>query len=184
MSLNDEKIHGIAASLVEKGKKPTLANVREALGGGSFTTISESMKKWHSKQQKQEELNNVQLPDALQQSLQSVTASLWSNAVALANEKLTSERLALQEAQAQAQQAVDEYSESMKVLENENSELQAKINQLEKEQKAAQLQEQQAREESHALAIKLAKAEGEVKAKNEQIDQLRSDNKKLTEQSQ
>ncbi|WP_221898201.1 DNA-binding protein [Bathymodiolus japonicus methanotrophic gill symbiont] len=38
MSNPDKKIHEIADQLVENNIKPTLANVRKELGGGSFTT--------------------------------------------------------------------------------------------------------------------------------------------------
>ena len=44
MAITTQQIHAIADQLHEQGIKPTLAEVRKALGGGSFTTISEAMK--------------------------------------------------------------------------------------------------------------------------------------------
>ena len=43
MPLTAEQIHTAADALVEAGERPTLAAVRRAVGGGSFTTISEAM---------------------------------------------------------------------------------------------------------------------------------------------
>ena len=44
MALTIQQVHNTADQLQEQGIKPTLAEVRKALGGGSFTTISEAMK--------------------------------------------------------------------------------------------------------------------------------------------
>lgn len=46
MALTIQQVHNTADQLQGQGIKPTLAEVRKALGGGSFTTISEAMKSW------------------------------------------------------------------------------------------------------------------------------------------
>ena len=43
---SQEAIWAAADALVEAGERPTLAAVRKAVGGGSFTTISEAMAEW------------------------------------------------------------------------------------------------------------------------------------------
>ena len=43
MALTTEQIHQTAQELTDQGINPTLANVRSALGGGSFTTIGEAI---------------------------------------------------------------------------------------------------------------------------------------------
>ena len=43
MAVTREQIFAVADELDAAGQKPTLAAVRKALGGGSFTTISEAM---------------------------------------------------------------------------------------------------------------------------------------------
>ena len=46
IAITIEQFHAISDQLQEKETKPTLAEMRKALGGGSFTTISEAMKSW------------------------------------------------------------------------------------------------------------------------------------------
>ena len=56
MALTTQDIHAAADRLQEQGIKPTLAEVRKALGGGSFTTISDAMQSWKREQQEEQEL--------------------------------------------------------------------------------------------------------------------------------
>ena len=50
MAITTADIHAAADRIAEAGQQPTLAAVRSALGGGSFTTISASMKAWKAAQ--------------------------------------------------------------------------------------------------------------------------------------
>ena len=50
MAITTADIHAAADRIAEAGQQPTLAAVRSALGGGSFTTISEAMKGWKAAQ--------------------------------------------------------------------------------------------------------------------------------------
>ena len=59
MAITLEQIHATASQLHEQGIKPTLAEVRKALGGGSFTTISEAMKSWRQVHQDEQQLQQV-----------------------------------------------------------------------------------------------------------------------------
>ena len=54
MALTIQDIHAAADQLQEQGVKPTLAEVRKALGGGSFTTISDAMQSWKREQQEEQ----------------------------------------------------------------------------------------------------------------------------------
>ena len=51
MAISIDDVFSAADRLSESGQQPTLAAVRSALGGGSFTTISEAMKSWRAMQQ-------------------------------------------------------------------------------------------------------------------------------------
>lgn len=57
-----KNIHKTANDLVKSGKRPTLAAIREELGGGSFTTISEAMKSWREEQEELEQTLATKLP--------------------------------------------------------------------------------------------------------------------------
>lgn len=62
MTLTTDKIHETADMLSEQSIKPTLAEVRKALGGGSFTTISEAMKSWRQEQKKRKHYSMLSYP--------------------------------------------------------------------------------------------------------------------------
>ena len=47
MAISTADILAAADALAAQGKRPTLAAVRAALGGGSFSTIGEALKTWH-----------------------------------------------------------------------------------------------------------------------------------------
>lgn len=51
MATTKEQVWAAAEELAAEGKSPTLANVRERLGGGSYTDISAAMQAWRANRQ-------------------------------------------------------------------------------------------------------------------------------------
>lgn len=147
MAINIQQIHAIADQLQDQGIKPTLAEVRKALGGGSFTTISEAMKSWRQDNREEEQLRQVDLPSGINERLQSLGADVWQTAINMANDRLVKEREALEAIKVKAQAETDEAQEAVKTLEGEQSDL------------LGQLDEVTATAES--AATKLEKAEAE-----------------------
>ena len=123
MAITTEQIHATADQLQEQGIKPTLAEVRKALGGGSFTTISEAMKSWRQDNQQEEQLRQVELPSGITERLQTLGADMWQTAIDIANDRLVKEREALESIKAKAQAETDEAQEAVKTLEGEQADL-------------------------------------------------------------
>ena len=123
MAITTQQIHSIADQLHEQGIKPTLAEVRKALGGGSFTTISEAMKSWRQDNQQEEQLRQVELPSSIAERLQTLGADMWQTAIDIANDRLVKEREALESIKAKAQAETDEAQEAVKTLEGEQADL-------------------------------------------------------------
>ena len=123
MAITTQQIHSIADQLHEQGIKPTLAEVRKALGGGSFTTISEAMKSWRQDNQQEEQLRQVELPSSIAERLQTLGADMWQTAIDIANDRLVKEREALESIKAKAQAETDEAQEAVKTLESEQADL-------------------------------------------------------------
>ena len=123
MAITTQQIHAIADQLHEQGIKPTLAEVRKALGGGSFTTISEAMKSWRQDNQQEEQLRQVELPSSIAERLQTLGADMWQTAIDIANDRLVKEREALDGIKAKAQAETDEAQEAVKTLESEQADL-------------------------------------------------------------
>ena len=123
MAITTQQIHAIADQLHEQGIKPTLAEVRKALGGGSFTTISEAMKSWRQDNQQEEQLRQVELPSGIAERLQTLGADMWQTAIDIANDRLVKEREALESIKAKSQAETDEAQEAVKTLESEQADL-------------------------------------------------------------
>ncbi|MGP4965391.1 DNA-binding protein [Psychrobacter celer] len=130
MALTIQQVHNTADQLQEKGIKPTLAEVRKALGGGSFTTISEAMKSWRQDNQEETQLRQVELPSGITERLQTLGADMWQTAIDIANDRLVKEREALESIKAKAQAETDEAQEAVKTLEGEQAELLVQLDEV------------------------------------------------------
>lgn len=130
MAINIQQIHAIADQLQDQGIKPTLAEVRKALGGGSFTTISEAMKSWRQDNREEEQLRQVDLPSGINERLQSLGADVWQTAINMANDRLVKERDALDAIKVKAQAETDEAQEAVKTLEGEQSDLLGQLDEV------------------------------------------------------
>ena len=91
---SQEDIWAAADALVGAGERPTLAAVRKAVGGGSFTTISEAMAEWRARQVLAEPVREP-APVAVAQHAAVLAAELWAQALAIAHERLQADREAL-----------------------------------------------------------------------------------------
>ncbi|MBP2280200.1 chromosome segregation ATPase [Psychrobacter sp. PL19] len=135
MAITIEKIHKIADMLAEQDIQPTLAEVRKALGGGSFTTISEAMKSWRQDKQQEQKLQQVDLPSNINDRLKLLGAEMWQSAVSIANERLVSEHKALAAAQEKSQAENNEAKEAVRRLEANQIELLVELDSLSNEAK-------------------------------------------------
>ena len=167
MALTTQDIHATADTLAEQGIKPTLAEVRKALGGGSFTTISDAMKTWRQEQQDEQRLQRIDLPSAIDDRLQSLGADMWQSAINIASERLTAEREALAVAQAKAQAETDEAQEAVKTLEAEQVEL---LEQLDAQQAQAEQATANAIQSRTALETVTAQHKADIDAIKQQLD--------------
>lgn len=179
MAITTQDIHATADQLQADGINPTLANIRSELGGGSFTTISEAMKSWRQQHEQQTQLKQVEIPSHLNERLQAFGGALWETSLDIADDRLNKEREALELIKKQSQQEVDEYAESVKLLEDENKDL---LQQLDKESEKAEeavSQRDKALTEANELKLQLATLQGENKAQQKQIDTLIAEREKL-----
>ncbi|MGD9889563.1 MAG: DNA-binding protein [Halothiobacillaceae bacterium] len=105
MAITNADIHAAADRIAAEGQTPTLASVRAALGGGSFTTISEGMKAWKAAQQTMPVPMREAAPQAVAERMAEVACEVWGIAQAMANERLASEREALEVTRRELEQA-------------------------------------------------------------------------------
>ena len=130
LAITREQILETASKLAEQGIKPTQTNVREALGGGSFTTISEVLREWRQEQDQTAQLSQVVIPSDITDKTSLLVAQIWETAQNLANDRLVAEREALSHKEALINAEIDESNKIIETLENEQSELTAQLDTL------------------------------------------------------
>ena len=123
MALTTADIHAAADKLHAEGITPTQTKVREALGGGSFSTIGEALKTWKQELQEHEQLKKTDMPDAIKEEGLVFVAKLWQTADQIANANLSADREAHAIENAKKQAALDDANEAIATLEAEYSEM-------------------------------------------------------------
>lgn len=98
MPITRDQIFAVADEIDAAGQNATLAAVRKALGGGSFTTISDGMTEWKARKAAKEIPLREPAPSAVADRLTELGAEIWTSALELANGRLVTEREALEAA--------------------------------------------------------------------------------------
>ena len=99
-----EDVQEAAETLLGRGLNPTIQRVRELLGTGSNTTISEHLKHW---QQQLAESPKAVLPPAVPETVMTALESFWKIAIHQAEAAFEEQRAAAAQAVATAEQARD-----------------------------------------------------------------------------
>ena len=99
-----EEVQAAAETLLGRGLNPTIQRVREVLGTGSNTTISEHLKNW---QQQLAEAPKVILPPAIPEAVAAALDAFWKLAVQHAEAAFEQQRTIAAQAVAAAEQARD-----------------------------------------------------------------------------
>jgi len=113
--VTDSAVFEIADQLTANGEKVTNRAIWTAIGGGSMTTISQSLRRWKEQQEIQviQPIERTPLPAAIVDVLHTAAAQLWQ--AAQAETKAELEQLA-QTAQARIAEAQGERDESLAEL--------------------------------------------------------------------
>lgn len=190
MALTTELIHATADQLHAQGINPTQANVRDALGGGSFSTIGQALKTWRAEKEIVAELTQVVVPQEIAERAELLINQVWDTAQTIANNRLVSEREALAVARTQMEADKSELDEVIVMLESENeqmseqlAQLQAKIAELESDKTELQAQADDLTADNEKLTDKLTQAQSENQELKNNLDSLTAENKKLIKEN-
>lgn len=187
MATTEEKIIEAATKLQESGKKPTMEAVREAIGGGSFATISPVLRKWRESQE-QNQVITLEMPNEIKSIFDKSAAEVWRG---LAN--VTAERIAKTEAESakQINAAQTERDEALTEIERLEGLLSASIAQnnalTEKNQELTlQAQKQQitidfAESKQIELKTELQQLKDELRLRDGELGELRGELKVVRE---
>ena len=158
------KIFAACEELQKSGVKPTLERVREALGGGSFSTINPILKEW-KEQQTTSEQPALELPAEAVQAASQAAALIWKIATDKSSELTNSLK---HEFEALLKEAVTEKEEALKEV-------------LTLEQTAANLSsdKQNQAEQITALTVQLQKLQFAFESSTKQIEELKAELKQV-----
>jgi Plasmid replication region DNA-binding N-term len=176
----EAKIIDAANKLQDEGKKPTMEAVREAIGGGSFATISPVLRKWRESQAQSQAIT-LEMPNDIKSIFDKSAVELWKG---LAN--ITAERITKAEAEStkQINVAQSERDEALTEIERLEGLLSASIAQnqmLTNENKELTLQAQKQRitmefaeSKQTELKIELKELKGEIRLRDVELGELRT----------
>ncbi|WP_090142701.1 DNA-binding protein [Limnohabitans sp. DM1] len=176
MTSTTARIFEIADELDAAGHNPTLASVRKALGGGSYTTISQAMTEWRARKAAKETPVQEAAPQAITELLEQLGTDIWTHALQICNGRLSAEREALendrQAIEAQRQEAADladQLSSELEAARQEGTDLRK---QLDVAQSTVKGLGDQLRDRERDLAVAEVRAD-EIKTRAAQLtDQL------------
>lgn len=126
-AITKEQVFEAAEALLAAGLTPKVATVREKLGKGSFTTITEYMREWREGQQPVAAPQKEETPKAVID----LAGSLWAAALGVAQEGLQGERLELEK---QREEMQEEQREAVAFADNLVEEVERLRDQLQESQ--------------------------------------------------
>ena len=178
MTSTTTRIFEIADELDAAGHNPTLASVRKALGGGSYTTISQAMTEWRARKAAKETPVQEAAPQAITALLEQLGSDIWTQALQLCHGRLSAEREALendrQGIEAQRQEAADLADQLSSELEAARQEATDLRKQLDVAQSTVKGLGDELRDRERDLAVAQVRAD-EIKTRAAQLtDQLKA----------
>ena len=112
------------------GRAPTQAQVRDALGGGSFTTIGPHMKEWEASRAERAEARETPVPDAVQAALAELAGRLWQVASSEAALGVEAARREVEDMRRDAAAEASASAEAIQIVEGERDAALAQVDAL------------------------------------------------------
>lgn len=118
MAVDKEGVFEAAEALITKGVKPTMENVREELGGGSFATISPLLREWRETQGGKAAAV-VELPDDVKAAVERSGRLLWEEACKVATKRVLAAEERLNEVEMARQKEEKQFEAEIGKLEGQ-----------------------------------------------------------------
>ena len=172
MAITREQIFAAADDLDANGQSPTLGAVRKAVGGGSFTTISEAMTDWKARKAAREAPASEPLPNAVAKRLEAAALDLWASAVEAATGRLQGERERMDEERRDLLSSRDEAAELSNQLAGELEVSKARILELEGAEQTARASADDFRRQVASCVERTALADARTAEIEKRVDDL------------
>jgi len=183
MAITKEQIFAAADQLDSIGQSPTLNNIRKALGGGSFTTISDAMSEWKGRKQAKESPLREPAPQALAERITELGMDIWAVALDLANGRLAAEREALDVVRGQLETEKQEAAELADQVTAELEALQGRVSALEAAELAAHNDAEALRTQCNQMSERAATAEARAIEIEKRADNLNAELARVNQQN-
>lgn len=167
--ITQDDVFAAARDLVGAGEQPSTLAIHKVLGKGSYSTIQKYLKEWEDSEEALDARTEnlpaiVDLPEQLEQDALLFVKKLWKAAQDIAEDAIQQERVALAQAQAQAEKAKQEAIDYA-------DDLSGKVEDLEEQWASAQTEAREALQARDLLQQQLAN----VTKENERLVQGLSD---------
>lgn len=166
--VTQERVFEVAQALVEQGTTPTILNVQDGIGGGSYTTVKRYLDQWREAAPKQR--RPVELPEAAVAKLMSLGREFWALLDEQAGQQVEAIRTATGEEIAAIQAQLDQAEQAIARLEAERDQAESRaIEQEQAHREAVQAHQAQtervaaAEAKAGELAERVADLKGELK---------------------
>lgn len=183
MAITKDQIFAVADELDAAGQNPTLAAVRKAIGGGSFTTISEGMTEWKARKAAKEQPLREPAPPTIAERLGELGADIWSMALELANGRLASEREALEAARLQLEAEKAEAAEMADQVTAELEEAKASLAQAMSAEAKARGEAEGLRHQLATVQLQAATAEARASEIEKRVGDLNAELGRVNQQN-
>jgi chromosome segregation ATPase len=184
MAISKQDIIEAAEKLQAAGINPTMQAIRDALGGGSFATISPALREWRNASGQRATVA-IEMPSEAKAALERAGVDLWRIVTALATEKLTKVQeeaeAAIQAANADRDEALLEITRLENGIEQKGAELAEALAANEVATNALNTALDEIRELEINLADK-ARIDAENNRLHSELTELRNENKALVEE--
>ena len=183
MAITRDQIFAAADEIDAAGQNATLAAVRKALGGGSFTTISEGMTEWKARKAAKELPLREPAPTAVTDRLSELGAEIWSAALELANGRLAGEREALEVARQQLEADKAEAAELADQVTAELEVAKAALLSATAAEQAARSDSQNLRQQVADVTLRAATSEARVSEIEKRANDLNAELTRVNQQN-
>lgn len=170
-----EDVERAIDTLLAQGETPSVQKVREVLGTGSFTTLSEHLRTWRARRdEKRDALPGLDIPE----SVATLAERVWEHAQEAANEALGEYRqqadrqvAAAQEAAQQAQREAEDAAQREAALAQHLADIQQRLEARSAALATTETERDQWRQDANRLS-------GHLSRQNEQFEKLQAEHER------
>jgi chromosome segregation ATPase len=183
MAILKEKVFAAADELDRTGRNPTLALVRKALGGGSYTSISPWLSEWKANKAEKDSPVREPAPTALSSRLDKLGQEVWAIAMELANGRLAGERATLEAARFRFEAESRERVEMADQISVELESQKARTALLEASERAARVEADELRKQLSAVSERAAIAEARAVEIERHADNIQKELRRVNDRN-